>query len=118
MAEKRKKRYWSVEEKRTIAAQCGIPGVSVSQVARRYNVNANLVFKWLRDPRFNTAPAAPGFLPVAVAAGADLIIQEPATAPAGPDGQIVIFVAGGHRLEISGNFDGHAMAQLLKGLAS
>lgn len=28
------------------------PGVSVSQVARRYNVNANPVFKWLRYPRF------------------------------------------------------------------
>jgi hypothetical protein len=25
-------------------------------VARRYDVNANLIFKWLRDPRFNPPP--------------------------------------------------------------
>lgn len=113
-----KKRYWSVGEKRMIVGQCAMPGVSVSQVARRYNVNANLVFKWLRDPRFNAAPATPDFLPVAVAEGADLIVQKSAAAPAEPDGTIVIFVVGGHRLEISGAFDGHAVAQLLKGLVS
>jgi hypothetical protein len=43
---------WSAEEKRLICGQARLPGVSVSQVARRYDVNANLVFTWLRDPRF------------------------------------------------------------------
>ncbi len=42
---------------------------SVAQVARRYAANANMVFKWLRDPRYapeTTAVAAtPAFLPVA-----------------------------------------------------
>ena len=33
-------------------AQTQVLGVSFSQVAQRYDVNANLVFKWLRDPRF------------------------------------------------------------------
>ncbi len=33
--------------KRRIVAQTRVPGVSVSQVARRYDVNANMVFKWL-----------------------------------------------------------------------
>ena len=27
-------------------------GVSVAQVARRYAMNANLIFKWLNDPRY------------------------------------------------------------------
>ncbi len=27
-------------------------------MARRYDVNANLVFKWLRDPRFKAAAVA------------------------------------------------------------
>ena len=35
-----------------ICAQTRVPGVSVSQVARRYSVNANQVFNWLKDPRF------------------------------------------------------------------
>jgi len=47
-----KKRIWSDDEKRTICAQTLTPGVSVAQVARRYSMNANLIFKWLKDPRF------------------------------------------------------------------
>ncbi|MFC7706498.1 transposase [Plastorhodobacter daqingensis] len=47
-----KKRVWSEDEKRTICAQTLTPGVSVAQVARRYSMNANLIFKWLKDPRF------------------------------------------------------------------
>ena len=53
---RRTKRLWTDEEKRTICFQTTAPGVSVAQVARRYAVNANLIFKWLRDPRF--APEA------------------------------------------------------------
>ena len=34
-------------------AQTRVPGTTVSQVMRRYDVNANLVFRWLRDPRFD-----------------------------------------------------------------
>ncbi|WP_252733977.1 transposase [Paracoccus marinaquae] len=53
---RRKKRFWADEEKREICAQATTPGMSVAQVARRYAVNANLIFKWLKDPRF--APRA------------------------------------------------------------
>ena len=53
MAKKRRKhRHWDDNEKREIVAQTRVPGVSVSPVARRCDVNANLVFKWFRDPRF------------------------------------------------------------------
>ncbi|WP_156215291.1 transposase, partial [Pseudorhodobacter antarcticus] len=47
-----KNRIWSDDEKRTICAQTLTPGVSVAQVARRYSMNANLIFKWLKDTRF------------------------------------------------------------------
>ena len=63
---RRRRRLWDDEEKRQIVAQTRVPGVSVSGVARRYDVNANLVFKWLRDPRFKPAEDdLPSFLPVA-----------------------------------------------------
>lgn len=69
-----KKRFWADEEKRSICAQALAPGVSVAQVARRYSMNANLIFKWLKDPRFSPVtvetPAAPEgsnvFLPVEI----------------------------------------------------
>lgn len=72
-----KKRVWSDDEKRTICAQTLTPSVSVAQVARRYSMNANLIFKWLKDPRFtpveNGVPVADAvvesiFLPVEIAA--------------------------------------------------
>ncbi len=43
---RRTKRLWTDQEKRSICFQTTAPGVSV---ARRYAVNANLIFKWLRD---------------------------------------------------------------------
>ena len=52
----RKKRFWADEEKREICVQATTPGMLVAQVARRYAVNANLIFKWLKAPRF--APKA------------------------------------------------------------
>ena len=60
---RRTKRLWTDEEKRSICFQTAAPGVSVAQVARRYAVNANLIFKWLRDPRFAPDPASASPLP-------------------------------------------------------
>ncbi|MFZ5610312.1 MAG: transposase [Pseudomonadota bacterium] len=72
---RRTKRLWTDEEKRSICFQTAAPGVSVAQVARRYAVNANLIFKWLRDPRYAPDPASVAppaeearFLPVEIVA--------------------------------------------------
>jgi len=48
---RRTKRLWTDKEKRSICLQTTAPDVSVTQVARRYAMNSNLIFKWLRDPR-------------------------------------------------------------------
>ena len=63
-----------------ICGQTRVPGVSVSQVARRYDVNANLVFSWLRDARFADADAADiaRFLPVEIVAEAKAPVAAPA----------------------------------------
>ena len=56
------RRRWSEAEKRRIVAESYQPGVSVSvAVARRNDVNANLVFNWRRQYR-----EAGGFVPVVV----------------------------------------------------
>lgn len=69
------KPLWADEEKRSICFQTAAPGVSVAQVARRYAVNANLIFKWLRDARYAPDPTAvlssseeARFLPVEIVA--------------------------------------------------
>ena len=42
------RRRWSRDEKRLILEEARAPGASVSEVARRHGVNANLLFKWPR----------------------------------------------------------------------
>jgi transposase len=118
MAGKQKKRRWPDEEKRSICFQTTVAGVSVAQVARRYAMNANLIFKWLKDERY--APDAdavpeepePVFLPVEVATSPVLAM---ATAPAG---RIEIELSSGHRVTAEGSFDADMLARLLKELAS
>ena len=96
---RRTKRLWTDEEKRSICFQTTAPGVSVAQVARRYAVNANLIFKWLRDPRYapdltlaSSVLEAPRFLPVEIVAET----KAPMVVPAA-DNHIEIELAGGHR---------------------
>ena len=109
---RRRRRVWDDDEKRRIVAQTRVPGVSVSQVARRYDVNANLVFKWLRDPRFKPYEEACPFLPIEVVAEP----PRPASDMAAPEGKIEITLSNGHRVSISGSFDPDALSRLLRGL--
>ena len=95
MTMKQKKRRWSDEEKRSICFQTTAQGVSVAQVARRYAMNANLIFKWLRDERYAPEPDAateepePIFLPVEVEAANSPV---PALTPV-PSGRILERIA-------------------------
>ena len=111
MTDRQKRRRWSDEEKRTICAQTRLSGVSVSQVARRYAVNANQVFNWLKDPRFGAIPEideASCFLPVEIVAPVPREDERPAAA-----GKTEIALAGGHRLSIGGGYDPDALARLI-----
>ena len=117
---RRTKRLWTDDEKRSICFQTTAPGVSVAQVARRYAVNANLIFKWLRDPRYAPDPAAvpspavePRFLPVEIVAEA----KAPETATVVTN-HIEIELAGGHRMRISGSYDPDTLARLIRGLSA
>jgi len=115
VAQRGKRRVWSDDEKRTICAQTRVPGVSVSQVARRYDVNANLVFKWLREgwlPADAAMVEASCFLPVEIVGKASL--TEPVIEM--PDNRIEIELASGHSLKISGAYDPDALARLIRGL--
>ena len=117
MGGRRKRRAWSEDEKRLICGQARLPGVSVSQVARRYDVNANLVFKWLRDLRFAPDGSGEGarFLPVEIVGGG---LREERPAPACAESRIEIGLASGHSLRISGAYDPDALARLIRGLTT
>lgn len=136
---RRRNRMWSAEEKRSICHQTRAAGVSVAQVGRRYALNANLIHKWLRDPRFapdtgdgteelpvdsvGGAPSASSvFLPVELVTEAAAEADGPISLNDGssamsPGGVIEITLAGGHRLRVQGAYDPDALARLLRGLA-
>ena len=130
----RRRRIWSDDEKRMICRQARLPGLSVSQVARRYDVNANLVFTWLRDARFASEEVEPPIeaLVAEATTGSDdapvtflpvELIEEGAAAPSpstptasATTGTMEIVLAGGHRLRVEGAYDPDALARLLRGL--
>lgn len=51
-----KKRFWPDQERVSVCTQTCASGVAAAQVARRYAMNANLIHKWLRDPKFAPDP--------------------------------------------------------------
>ena len=115
MAKMRQRRFWDDEEKRRIVAQTQVPGSSVSRVARRYDVNANLVFKWLRDPRFKPEEDdLPSFLPVELVPAAAMTGRHSVTL----ESRIEIKLSNGHKLTVSGGFDPDVVSRLVRGMAS
>ena len=119
MPRRRRYRRWSAEEKRSICRETRAPGVSVAQVARRHALNANLIFKWLKDRRFAPADAveaAPVFLPVEIHGG-EVPTARMASPAHGAHGRVEIVLATAHRLIVEGPFDADALARLLSVLA-
>ena len=115
---RRTRRLWSDDEKQSICLQKTAPDVSVAQVAWRYGLNANLISKWLHDPRFvpsaaQSAAQAPCFLPVEIVDHARL--EEPRPVTTG--GEIEVELAVGHRLRITGAYDPEKLARLIRGLS-
>ena len=122
----RKRRSWSDDEKRSICLQTQAAGVSVAQVGRRYAMNANQIFNWLKDERFAPPPENPPvdtavFLPVEVCSEPPVQCL-PSVAEPAPTGRtnrrLEITLCGGHRLTVEGDFDGAELARLLRGLVS
>ncbi|MGD9295173.1 MAG: transposase [Roseobacter sp.] len=122
-----KKRFWSDEEKREICAQATKRGMSVAQVARRYAVNATLIFKWLKDPRFapeaDAADQGATFLPVEIEAdivretsAVDLSPVPPPSSPLSAS-RVDITLSDGRRILIEGPTVLAAVVSLVQGLA-
>jgi transposase len=115
----RRRRFWSSDEKRRMVAESFAPGTSVSEVAQRYGVNANLLFTWRRrDARSAARGAAEPFelLPVRVS---------DERAPAAPVeasarvlvGRMEIVLAAGERILVGADADTAALARVVKALS-
>ena len=90
------RKVWSEELKREIVAAASVPGASVSVIARRYDVNANLVFTWRRlYGKSSDMPPVPQLMPVTVTPDHPVV----ASARSAFDG-IEIDLPGGYRVRL------------------
>lgn len=112
-----KRRRWPEVVKREVVAALAEPGASVSIVARRYDVNANQLFKWRRQ--FSVASSgvpveSMRMLPVEITpasvAAAEARVEGPPGLSAAPPGSIEIALRGGTRVRITGAVDPAAVA--------
>lgn len=113
--ERRRKR-WPEALKREIVAATFFPGVSVSVVARQYDVNANQVFSWRRRYREAGEPppstsSTPGLVPVTITPEpGDKAASTPA--PTALE-TIEIDVSGTYRVRVGNGFDGQTLRRVL-----
>ena len=108
-----KRRRWPEALKQELVAATLEPGASVSIVARRHDVNANMLFKWRR--RFTAVAAQPssmppaGLVPVQIVPDAPVISGPTIDAKPAVDrsaaGSIEIALSGGVRVRIKGAVD-------------
>lgn len=101
------RRMRTFEEKQRIVAEASAPGASVAEVARRYGMNANLLFGWRRQENQGvlgqrTRPPAMKLLPVQVSGEPEVRPAEPSLAREPEEGRIEITLAKDVRIAIIG----------------
>ena len=107
-----KRRIWPEALKREIVAAAAAPGASVSIVARRYDVNTNLVFTWRKLYSADAAPApTPQLVPVMVTS------DQPATRAAAPPADTIEIELPGARLRVGPGVKAAALRLVLDVLA-
>ncbi len=122
------RRRWSEEEKRRIVAEAEAPGASVSVVARRHDLNANLLFTWRRQVRREECSAGVGsaaFVPAVIAPDEGAEAGEPAVTPRKhgeaiqdksvprPPGLIEIILPGGRRVIVDKEVSAAALGRVI-----
>ena len=136
-----KRRLWSMAERRRIVEAALAPGASVASVARAHDVNANLVFKWIRRSREGWrdrrcalrrspgADAAPSFVPVRLIAPESMALKDAVAREGGAPsrrcdppsfarlGTMEIRLPNGAQVRIEGGVDGDALRLVLSTLS-
>lgn len=120
-----RRRRWTAEQKREIAAESLQPGVSPIMVARRYGISSGLLYTWRQQLLCGAlgavADTKPRFVRVDVVAGhPDLEVAVPLTPAMSsgtePDGRIEIVLSGGARVSVDAQVNEAALRRVLAAL--
>ena len=110
----RRRRSWTLDEKRRIVDESLEDGASIAEVARRHDLNANQLFTWRRqcgveaDEPKNLAP----ILPVTITRETAAEESDP-----GSSGQMEIVLAEGDRILVWSDVETAALTRVLKALS-
>ena len=111
---RRRRRSWTRDEKRRIVEESLQEGASIAEVARRHELNANLLFTWRRmmgvEPTLQKDPME--IVPVTIARGLAAEGHCPEAA-----GQMEIVLSEGDRILVWGDVEAEALARVLKALS-
>ena len=111
----RRRRSWTGDEKRQIVEESLEPGVSIAEVARRHDLNANQLFAWRRQMgiRSSASDVLTSILPVTIE-------SEPSTPENGgfvTTSQMEIVLAEGDRIIVWSDVEVAALSRVLKALS-
>ena len=110
----RRRRSWTRDEKRRIVEESLEDGASIAEVARRHELNANLLFTWRRKMGIeSTDQNTPmGIVPVTIAPELTAEGHCPDTA-----GQMEIVLSEGDRIIVWADVETAALTRVLKALS-
>ena len=112
---RRSRRSFSEEFKRRVVAEAMAPETSAAAVARRHDLNSNLLFTWKR--RYGMSD---GFLPMEVSEAEPAVSpvrDEPAERNGSEVTSIEIALVNGNRISVKGCLDADTMCRLVRSLA-
>ena len=116
-AARRRRRVRPEDEKRRILAETYERGASISAVARRHDLNANLLFSWRRvmGPVLPASADEPTrFVPAVISTEVDAA-STPVPPP--PGGAMEIVLVDGARVIVDRTVDGAALARVIEALS-
>jgi transposase len=114
-----RRRSWSTALKEQLVSETLEPGVTVTEVARRHDLDRSLIYRWRRAFKVRRARAASAFLPVEVVDDAATESSPPrmTSAPAPGAGRIEIEFSDGYLVRVDNQVDDNALARVLRVLA-
>lgn len=128
-----RRRRWTAEQKREIAAESLQPGISPVMVARRYGISSGLLYTWRQQllcgalgavadtkPRFVRVDVMAGLPDIGVTTPVAPELAPPATPLASrttePDGWIEIMLSGGAKVRVDAHVNEDALRRVLAAL--
>jgi transposase len=106
-----RRRRWSREEKVQITAESFVPGVNVSDVARRHAISLGLLHQWRRLARQHASVSDTDFVPI-------LAMEEAGAIRSSAMNAVIEIDLGGACIRVRGQVDGAALRTVIAAVRS